>query len=667
MARASTIQNQFTRGELSPLVLGRVDIEPYYQGAEVLENCLPMIEGGVTRRPGTAFVAPARAQAGKTRLLPFVFNTEDTYVLALSAGALRFFRARGQVVEDAVAITGAVAGNPVMLTAPGHGYGDGDEIHLAGVTGMSELNGRWFLVDGATTDTFALREPVDGGPVDGSGYGAYLAGGLAHRVYEIAAPWGEDDLFAVQFVQDADTMWLVHPGHKPRTLTRSGHADWTLAPHAPIADPFTAGGDYPAAVAFFEQRLVFGHTENHPQRLFFSRSGAIGDMTTGPDAADGFTKDIFANQANPIRWLVGGTELIAGTSGGEWVVDRPSSSAVTAGNFTIRRRDTAGCTAVMPAEIDDRVVFVQRYGRVGNDGRTLRAFHFDGERAEFAAPSLTLLARHIGGSGFRQIAWQAQGFDGVYQGRALPGVDRVLWAIRADGVLVSMTYDAKELVSAFARHLPGGAEAAVESVATVPADEGDEVWLTIRRRIDGRIHRYVEFLHPGHFTDSAIAGSGPAQAAWAGFHHLRGENVTVLADGSPVGEATVSATGTVSLDSPAASVEIGLPALPRIVLPPLEMNLADGVSTGARLSLARAVLRLHNSVGLEVSASARKGGDPVAFRQVADDVAQPVPPFSGQKVFVPPASWEDPVLTITQSQPLPMTILALVLDMEAHR
>src|SRR3990167_8893029 len=49
--------------------------------------------------------------------------------------------------------------------------------------------------------------------------GQITSGGSA---YEISTSYLEADLFDLQFAQDADTMWIVHPSYKPQKLTRAG-------------------------------------------------------------------------------------------------------------------------------------------------------------------------------------------------------------------------------------------------------------------------------------------------------------------------------------------------------------------------------------------------------------------------------------------------------------
>lgn len=456
----------------------------------------------------------------------------------------------------------------------------------------------------------------------------------------------------------------MHPRHKPRELTRTGHAAWSLTPYVPAGDPFMAPDDFPAAVAFFEQRIVFGYSANRPQRLWFSKSANVQDMTTGTGDSDGFTKDIFARQANPIRWVVGGTDLVVGTTGGIWVVDRPASSPVTVSNFTIKRRITAGADDRDPAEVDNRVLYIERRGNSSSRGRELRDMRFDDAESQFVAAHLSLVSDHVIDTGVAEMVWQEQGWAGAYQGTDLEAIDRVLWCARGDGVLASFTYDPQELVSAWARQVTDGA---FESVTVIPGANGDEVWCVVRRTINGTTVRYVEFFDPSLFLDSALTGSaGSPEVTWSGLDHLEGETVSILADGSPVGTKTVSA-GAITLDVAASAVQIGLSFTPELELMPLELALEDGTSIGAAKSVARVVLRFLNTIGIQATASSRTAGFEIPFRRVSDDVAQPIPPFTGDKELPAPTSWSDATVKITQPNPLPATILAVVMEMEAHR
>ena len=98
MVRLSTIQTNFTAGELSPLLYGRTDLAKYANGAKTLLNAVVQSHGGITRRPGTRFVANTKAALKPARLAPFQFSTEQAYVLEFGDRYLRFFRNEAQIV-----------------------------------------------------------------------------------------------------------------------------------------------------------------------------------------------------------------------------------------------------------------------------------------------------------------------------------------------------------------------------------------------------------------------------------------------------------------------------------------------------------------------------------------------------------------------------------------
>lgn len=101
MARASLIQTNFTGGELSPaLALGRVDIAKYNNGVRRLENCLLTVQGGAKRRPGTRYITPVRTESKRARLIEFVYNRGQAYLLEMGEGYMRFFRDRALLAAE---------------------------------------------------------------------------------------------------------------------------------------------------------------------------------------------------------------------------------------------------------------------------------------------------------------------------------------------------------------------------------------------------------------------------------------------------------------------------------------------------------------------------------------------------------------------------------------
>ena len=239
MARRSIPQVNFAAGEFSPLFLGRIDNPLYYSGAEYLLNWIPLPQGGLRYRTGSKFVNSTRRN-NKAYIDKFTFNSEEAYILEFTAGYLRFFTVDGNILtESAVTITGASQTVPCVITATAHGYSDGDEALIQFVEGMTELNGRTFIVRNPTANTFELWDN-DNQQIDARAYTAYSSGGTAKKVIEIETPYEEVDLFKLQFAQDGNTMYITAAGEwEQRKLTRTSATTFTLSRYTRTNDPFT--------------------------------------------------------------------------------------------------------------------------------------------------------------------------------------------------------------------------------------------------------------------------------------------------------------------------------------------------------------------------------------------------------------------------------------------
>lgn len=103
--RADTIQTSFAAGEIGPSLLGRVDIAQYANACALVQNMLPRSYGPVISMPGTRYVATVSDSTLRTRLIKFVFNRRDAYVIEMGDLYMRFYTNRGQVVNSAAAGT----------------------------------------------------------------------------------------------------------------------------------------------------------------------------------------------------------------------------------------------------------------------------------------------------------------------------------------------------------------------------------------------------------------------------------------------------------------------------------------------------------------------------------------------------------------------------------
>ena len=227
MARVAVQLTNFTGGELSPRLDGRNDLAKYTSGCKTLENLVVYPHGAAARRPGTTFVSEVADSDNKTRLIPFEFSTTQTYMLEFSNLKIRFYKNNGIILEGNKTITGVTKASPGVITSNSHGYSNGDEVYISGIVGMTELNGKTFLVVKIDANTFSLTDK-DGVAINTTNFTTYSSGGIANRVYEIATPYTTAQLFDIKFAQSADVMYITHPAHEVEKLSRTGHTSWSL-------------------------------------------------------------------------------------------------------------------------------------------------------------------------------------------------------------------------------------------------------------------------------------------------------------------------------------------------------------------------------------------------------------------------------------------------------
>lgn len=95
--KVDIIQTSFTGGEFGPSLYGRTDIAQYSNACQIVENMLPRSYGPVISMPGTRYVATVSDSTLRTRIIPFVFNRTDAYIIEMGDLYMRFFTDRGQV------------------------------------------------------------------------------------------------------------------------------------------------------------------------------------------------------------------------------------------------------------------------------------------------------------------------------------------------------------------------------------------------------------------------------------------------------------------------------------------------------------------------------------------------------------------------------------------
>lgn len=251
MVRASPIKTAFNAGEYSPIMEGHINLERFPDSCRLLQNLIALKQGPAVRRGGTKFVKEVKTSADDTVLIPFEFNVTQAYQIEVGDQYFRFYTSNAVITETAQNITGITKANPAVVTYSGaDNYANGDEVFISGVGGMTEVNGKFFLVANVDTgaNTFEIQD-IDGNDIDSTAYTAYTSSGTVAEVYTVTSPYSAADLLDAnglpnyQYAQSADVMYLVHGDYETRSLTRTANTSWAVNTMDFIDGPYLTEND----------------------------------------------------------------------------------------------------------------------------------------------------------------------------------------------------------------------------------------------------------------------------------------------------------------------------------------------------------------------------------------------------------------------------------------
>lgn len=237
---ANLLQPSFSSGELAPSLYGRVDTARYQTGLRRCRNFFVRPHGGVSNRSGTRFVAATKHADRNAILVPFIFSTEQAYMLEFGHEYIWVY-ADGAPLGVATAVNivsisdGIVATQPrrTITTDAPHGLVQGDSIVIDGVvaTGSYDINGPWTVLTIQSPTVFRILG-------SGDPSGLYVTGGTVAKYIEIASPYQEADLAQLRFAQSADVLTIVHPDYPQREFRRLTATSFELIPAVYNEGPF---------------------------------------------------------------------------------------------------------------------------------------------------------------------------------------------------------------------------------------------------------------------------------------------------------------------------------------------------------------------------------------------------------------------------------------------
>ncbi len=273
-------------------------------------------------------------------------------------------------------------------------------------------------------------------------------------------------------------------------------------------------GDYPGAVAHFEQRRFFGGTTNNPNRLWATRSGTESDLIFHiPVLDDDRLKfELAGGEAVSIRHLVPWKQLLILTNSTEFRVVPVNSETLTPSSIDAKTNSYQGCSVVRPAVASGNLVFC------ANRGGHVFEMGYAKEGGLSDPGDLCFRSSHL--------------FDGltIVDQAQSKAPHPILWFCSSNGLLIGLTYVPQEQIGAWHAH-DTAASGVFESCGVIPEGDEDARYFVVRRTIGGSTVRSVEVM-----SDELYGGLRDAYFVDAGGSF----------DGTNTGATTMTITGGVS-------------------------------------------------------------------------------------------------------------------------
>lgn len=329
-------------------------------------------------------------------------------------------------------ITGITKAIPAVVTvASTSGMLDGDQVTIKGVSGMTQVNHKTFIIHNITGTTFALYDS-GGNPIDSTHYNAYVSGGVVNDV-----------------------------------------------------------NNWPACVAFTSDgRLAYANSHSDPLGLWGSEL-PTGTTTNYDNFSTGTAaNDAYAYQFAPIDGIVDAVQEMKSFGG---MLSLLGSTAIqqvfgaqpgTPPNPTaIGTTDTVqGSAKVRPIAVNQNLLFVDA------NQKKLRGLQFNFYFSNYQPIDFSKDSQHLGEeSPFIKLVH-------------MKGVPEIVWCLRADGVLLSFTFnntdpkDPQGYTGAWARHYIGGGAQVIDISTIRDASGNDKLYLSVQRTLTSVVYNTIEIL-----------------------------------------------------------------------------------------------------------------------------------------------------------------------------
>lgn len=668
------MQFSFNGGIVSPEMFGRFDQAKYQTGVAKCKNFYVELYGGLTYRAGFRYVHHYDFALGTMRLIPFVFSEEQAVVLAIRGGAVNFFADGGMLLSDddspleivlpyatehLMQLRYAQSADVITITHPSYpprkiirrgatnwtteevtvGYGltppqnIQGEVHKPSTTGYVEREYIYQVtaVNEENESAASVRSPVLKNDLTLSGnYNTItweaVEGATRYNVFKLRSGLASyiGETTELSFTDD----YIETNGALTPPLIR---------------DPFEY---YPTAIAYHGQRKVYGGGFQSPQWLRMSRTATDDNFSyhIPLQDTDSIQVRFAARDGNGVKHLVPISDLMILTSGAVWKLS--ADGAVTAASVSVNPQSYVGANDVTPIQIGGAAVFSS-----DQTGHVHEISLSQGYNASYQVMDLSIMCPHL--------------FEGhkIIDCALLRNPLNIVFFVRDDGTLLSLTYEPQQQVWAWAEHETQGK---FLSVAAIPEDDQTVLYALIERNgfrmIERLLLRQPVELQDHCLLDSAYQYTGEAVETLTGLDWLEGKTVSIFADGGDKPDVVVT-NGEIKLSRKLSNVWVGLNYEGEVESLPLYAQYANPVKPKIASQVFLRVLGTQNIVvGVNQNALVTMPVTEHKPRSL-ERYGQPLNLISGI-VQIPVASPYDRDLQITvkHDKPLPMKLLALEVD-----
>ncbi len=669
-------QNSFSKGIISPSLQGRVDLEQYALGVKNIKNGFVLQEGCVVNRAGLEFLNEVKYSDKKTRLIPFVFNLNQSYIIEAGEKYFRFIKDGAYILDDdneiyeietpyleddifeldfvqQADVMTLVHKNyrPCELSRFNHNSWVINEINFKSkIEPPSNVTAKYSGSTSSNTTTYTYvvcsvdktnEESSRSKEVNVTGHlEAYWT-----TAENITISWDKvDDAIEYNIYRAVNGIFgYVGTSNGDKTFFVDNNIEPDLSSCAPVfQNPFEQ--ENPSCVCYFQQRKVFACSNESPQTFWASQSGTNNNFNISRplNSTDSIKMSIYDNVANEIQHLIPFDDLIVMTTNAEWALN--GSDGVFCANPApiANLQSYYGSSKIKPVVSGSMVLFVQSGGNILRDlGYNYLSDSYDGEE-------LTLFANHLFEN--KKIVSMAYAKE----------PHRMVICTMSDGTLNCLTYNPKQKISAWHTHTTQGK---FECVTTIRENNEDIAYFIINREINGENKRYIErfksrqitSLKDSFFLDCALSAHFEQKVEKiTDLSHLKNCKVNALLDYGVIEDLKVDENGVLKLPYPSNDVLVGLPYAFELET----LNLESEGTLGINKIINKVEVKILNS--REDFFIENENETLCQNARSHRSINNPTELFSKSVEFCPLYSAKPAVsIKIVQKYPLPLNILAI--------